>query len=179
MKLRTKLRDFDWDPVKDRLNLRKHEVSFDTAATVFDDILSLTKHDDLHSDDEDRWIIFGRSSDGQLLAVVHTRTEIPHRKTKIRLISARQVTARERLYYESGGHMVQEDVDMQDEYDLSDAKRGVHYVEGQILNIPVYLDPPIMRYFMDEARKQGLQTRELLNEILTREIERRESAKSP
>jgi uncharacterized DUF497 family protein len=145
---------------------------------VFNDLLALTEPDALHSYDELRWVILGRTQCGELLAVAHTRIESPNHTTVIRLISARRVTSRERLYYQSGGHMVQEDTDMQDEYDLSDAKRGVYYVEGQILNIPVYLDPQILRYFIDAAHKQGLETQELLNEILTQEIERRESAKS-
>jgi hypothetical protein len=70
--------------------------------------------------------------------------------------------------------MVQEDADMLDEYDLTNAERGKFYVEGQTLNIPVYLDPSILRYFMDAAHRQGIDTDDLLNEILTKEIERRE-----
>ena len=179
MKLRTSLYDFEWDSNKAKLNVHKHRVSFAIAATAFNDPLGLTKHDSQHSYEEFRWILFGRAKDGQLLAVVYTQTELSDRKTLVRLISARRATYRERLYYQSGGNMVQEDTDMQDEYDLSDAKRGVHYVEGQVLNIPVYLDPPILSYFMDIAIQQGIETEDLLNQILTQEIERRESAKSP
>ena len=45
---------FTWDSEKDESNLRKHGVSFEEASTVFGDPLSLTIHDPIHSDEEDR-----------------------------------------------------------------------------------------------------------------------------
>jgi uncharacterized DUF497 family protein len=87
----------EWDPVKARQNLRKHKVSFEEAATVFHDTLSLTIDDPLHSEDEDRFVIIGESLQRRTLVVVHT-----DRGDKIRLISARLATARERRAYEEG-----------------------------------------------------------------------------
>lgn len=88
---------FEWDPKKAAANLRKHGVSFDEAATVFLDDLSLTGEDPDHSLDEERQVTFGISSDGRLLVVAHTE-----RGGRIRVISARTATPSERKLYEEG-----------------------------------------------------------------------------
>lgn len=88
---------FEWDNRKARQNLRKHVVSFEEAATVFGDLLSLTIVDQSHSDDEERFVIIGESIQGRLLVVVHTE-----RGDNIRIISARVATPRERRDYEEG-----------------------------------------------------------------------------
>jgi uncharacterized DUF497 family protein len=53
--------EFEWDPQKAAKNLRKHKVTFNEAATVFDDPLSVTVTDPDHSAEEDRFIIVGQS----------------------------------------------------------------------------------------------------------------------
>ena len=88
---------FEWDKPKATANLGKHGVSFDEAATVFLDSLALSGPDPDHSLDESRYITFGMSSLGHLLAVSHT-----YRPGGIRLISARRVTRAERKLYEKG-----------------------------------------------------------------------------
>jgi hypothetical protein len=50
-----------WDPAKAVINLAKHGVSFDEAATVFRDPLLLVMPDMAHSQEEERWIALGRS----------------------------------------------------------------------------------------------------------------------
>lgn len=85
----------EWDNTKAKRNLRKHGVSFEEAATVFTDPLSSTIEDPLHSEHENRFVIVGQSIRGRLLVVVHT-----DRGDKIRIISARVATAREREQYE-------------------------------------------------------------------------------
>lgn len=88
---------FEWDEKKARRNISKHGVSFEEASTVFGDVLSLTVPDPLHSTEEERFVIIGRSDRGRLLVVVHTeRTE------RLRIISARMATLRERRNYEEG-----------------------------------------------------------------------------
>jgi len=47
---------FEWDRRKAVLNIKKHGVSFEDAATAFGDPLSVTIHDPKHSDDEDRFL---------------------------------------------------------------------------------------------------------------------------
>lgn len=71
-------------------------MKFDEASTVFADPLSLTIHDPLHSDDEERFIIIDVSYKNRLLTVVHTE-----RMDNIRIISARMATKKERSCYES------------------------------------------------------------------------------
>ena len=87
----------EWDPKKARANLRKHGVSFDEAATVFLDDLSLTGDDPDHSVSEERSVTFGISSVGRLLVVAHTE-----RGERTRIISARPATRSERKLYEEG-----------------------------------------------------------------------------
>ncbi|WP_017715647.1 BrnT family toxin [Kamptonema formosum] len=89
--------EFEWDPNKAELNLEKHGVSFQEAATVFNDPLSATFPDPDHSARESRYIIIGRSRLGQLLVVAHT-----DRGEKVRIISARKATRNEKRFYEEG-----------------------------------------------------------------------------
>jgi uncharacterized protein len=86
---------FEWDPSKAAQNRRKHGVSFHEAATVFGDPLTLTYQDPDHSVHEQRFITVGMSSAGRLLIVAHTDSS-----ERIRIISARKTTRRERSQYE-------------------------------------------------------------------------------
>lgn len=87
--------EFEWDREKAAENERKHGVSFDEASTAFGDPLSLTISDPDHSDDEERFLLLGESYSGRLVVVVHTE-----RLERIRIISARLATGRERRPYE-------------------------------------------------------------------------------
>jgi len=87
---------FEWDHKKAIGNIDKHGVSFQESSTVFSDLYSLSLHDPLHSNDEDRFIIIGISNRNNLLIVVHTE-----RLNSIRIISARKATKTERNYYEN------------------------------------------------------------------------------
>ena len=89
--------DFEWDDTKAESNERKHGASFAEALTVFADLLALTGYDPGHSDEEDRYITMGTSAAGRLLIVSHT-----DRGDKIRLLSARGASRRERRDYEDG-----------------------------------------------------------------------------
>jgi len=71
--------------------------SLTEAATVFGDPLAVTFFDPGHSDDEDRYLTFGYSTEGRLLVVSHT-----DRGDRNRIISARVATRRERKIYEEG-----------------------------------------------------------------------------
>ena len=87
---------FEWDEQKNRRNLAKHRVSFETARLVFDDPQSLSIQERV-VEGEERWQTLGMVS-GIILIVVHTyRGE--DREEVIRLISARKATARERQAY--------------------------------------------------------------------------------
>jgi uncharacterized protein len=86
---------FEWDPRKAKRNLELHGISFDEASTVFRDTLSLAIYDPLHSDEEDRFVLIGNSHNNRLQVVVYTE-----RVNRIRLISARVATKKERQQYE-------------------------------------------------------------------------------
>ncbi len=88
---------FEWDEQKADQNHEMHGVSFEEAATVFGDPLSLTIDDPLHSTDEERFVIIGAATGlrRRVLVVVHTA-----RGDRIRIISAREATPRERRSYE-------------------------------------------------------------------------------
>ncbi len=86
---------FEWDPAKAESNLRKQGLSFGEAVTVFADPLGLDILDTEHQEDEERFVCIGSSYLGRLLVVVYTE-----RDPKIRIISARLATPRERRTYE-------------------------------------------------------------------------------
>lgn len=87
---------FEWDPVKARSNIRKHDIRFDEAITVFKDPLALIFSDESHSGREPREIIIGHSVVNRLLLVCFTERE----ENCIRIISARHPTKYERTDYE-------------------------------------------------------------------------------
>ena len=87
--------DFEWDTYKAEVNQNKHGVSFFEACEVFGDDLSSSVLDPDHSTVEERRLIFGRTSGDKFLTVSYTE-----RNDRIRIISARQMTPRERRAYE-------------------------------------------------------------------------------
>jgi hypothetical protein len=92
--MRTK---FVWDTAKATSNLKKHEVGFDEASTIFDDPLFITFVDEEHSLDEERYITVGMSRRSRILLVAHTEVG-----EQTRIISARKATKREQEFYEEG-----------------------------------------------------------------------------
>ena len=88
---------FEWDPLKARLNVAKHGVSFREALTAFGDPLGRIVEDPQLADDETRFALLAQSDRRRLLVVLFTE-----RGHAIRLISARRATPRERKSYEEG-----------------------------------------------------------------------------
>ncbi len=91
--------EFEWDSSKAGINLKKHGVSFSEAQTVFDDPLACIFDDEWDSLRERRELIIGYSNDKRLLIV----SFIERLPGIVRVISARQTTARERKDYENYG----------------------------------------------------------------------------
>ncbi len=89
--------DFEWDEDKAKANLQKHEISFNEATTVFEDIEALLIYDPDHSNTEDRFILLGISQLSKILVVCHCYRES---ETKIRIISARKATKNEKNSYQ-------------------------------------------------------------------------------
>ena len=86
---------FEWNRQKAKLNLQKHNINFEEAKTVFQDPLAYIFDDEWHSVGEQREIIIGHDLRNRLLLVCFTE-----RNKKIRIISARITTKKERQDYE-------------------------------------------------------------------------------
>ena len=88
--------EFKWDEAKAAANVKKHQVSFEEAKSVFFDEFGVQFFDDAHSSDEERFLMLGMSSAAKLLIVCHCERD--HGVT-IRIISARKATKRESAFY--------------------------------------------------------------------------------
>ena len=87
---------FLWDQNKNLANIKKHQVSFEEARTVFFDENARLISDPEHSTTEKRFIILGISFRLKLLIVVHT---YKGNDDIIRIISARKAAKSESRYY--------------------------------------------------------------------------------
>ena len=87
---------FEWDDNKNAINQAKHGVSFEEAQTVFFDESAWLEYDDIHSENEERFRIIGRSFVGNILVVVHC----VRKENIIRIISSRKATRNEVNNYE-------------------------------------------------------------------------------
>jgi uncharacterized protein len=86
--------DFEWDSAKARANVQKHGVTFEEAATAFDDPKAIDAPD---IENPSRFVLIGFSHLARLLFVVSAE-----RGTRIRIISARKATPSQRRIYEQG-----------------------------------------------------------------------------
>lgn len=89
---------FDWDPIKNKANLKKHGIAFEEAVFVFKDIKALSLFDGIYSMKEERWITMGMIPKTKILVVVHTY-KVFNSKELIRIISARKATKKESEQY--------------------------------------------------------------------------------
>jgi uncharacterized DUF497 family protein len=94
---------FAWDERKNRANRRKHRISFETAALVFDDPYHISTQD-REVEGELRWQTIGMVQGKHILLVAHTLSESVDEVDKevIRIISARRATPQERSIYAQG-----------------------------------------------------------------------------
>jgi uncharacterized protein len=91
---------FSWDADKALKNYENHGVSFEEAATVFDDPHAVEVEDLEHLDVfEPRWKRLAFSTSGRILLVIYTLRRLKNGKETIRIISARQATRAERNLY--------------------------------------------------------------------------------
>lgn len=87
---------FDWDEGNFLKNWEKHQVSHLEAEQVFFNEPLLVYADEKHSSKESRWYVLGRTDDNRCLMIVFTV-----RKKRIRVISARAMSRKEREIYET------------------------------------------------------------------------------
>jgi len=93
---------FEWDENKNTLNIAKHSISFQTAESVFLDKDAVYLYDEIHSSEEERFVVIGKEDTLKTeLTVCHCyrgfNDEI------IRIISARKATKSEAKIYITGG----------------------------------------------------------------------------
>lgn len=88
---------FEWDPIKAESNLTKHGVGFEEAASVWNDYFYIDLVDHEHSIGESRFLLVGESVAKKVLVISYTE-----RGNTIRIISARELTPKERRDYEHG-----------------------------------------------------------------------------
>jgi uncharacterized DUF497 family protein len=88
------LEGFEWDQSNIEKNWEKHRVSYLECEEVFFNQPLLVQEDEIHSKFEPRYYVLGRSNDGRHLFIVFTI-----RRNKIRVISARNMSRRERRIY--------------------------------------------------------------------------------
>ena len=87
--------NFEWDPTKATSNYRKHGITFERAATVFNDPKALTIFDEWHGGNEERWITLGLDAQTFFVVVHHTYREKDEQAAYVRIISARKATKKE------------------------------------------------------------------------------------
>jgi hypothetical protein len=87
---------FEWDENKNQTNIKKHGINFTESVYVFADPFALNIPDDKHSENEERWILLGKSLQSTVLLIIHTYRE----GDSIRIISARKSTRNEQRIYE-------------------------------------------------------------------------------
>lgn len=90
---------FSWDVGKAAVNLEKHGVSFEEAASIFGDENGLDWEDSTHSGTEDRRKRLATSETGRILLTVYTLRRLASGKETIRIISARCASRKERKAY--------------------------------------------------------------------------------
>ena len=155
---------FEWDEQKAIQNEQKHHVTFLEAKSVFYDPSAKLIHDPDHSDSEDRFIILGISRKLNLLVVCHCyRLE----NDIVRIISARQATKNEMMYYRGGNGM-------RDEYDFSSARENP-YIPKLKKQITIRLDAQTIEYFKLMAEETGITYQNLINQYLAECAKNRKS----
>ena len=87
--------NYEWNLIKERLNVAKHGVDFEEAKSVFADEFALVLFDEDHSNDEERFLVLGMSQKERILLVVHCYRE----NDTIRIISSRKATKSEAKQY--------------------------------------------------------------------------------
>jgi uncharacterized DUF497 family protein len=174
---------FSWFVDKALSNIRKHGIAFEDAMEAFVDPLAAIRPDSGHCLGEERWLALGMLRDGALGVVVHVYEEM-NDHAHVRIISARKATHYERQEYETGVYSVREpslmgeynmnthdDDDMCAEYDFSNAIRGKYFRPNMVVvSFPIYLDDDVLAHFRSLARARGIETREILNQVLRRHL---------
>ena len=91
---------FEWDSDKNKANIANHGLSFEKAQEVFEDPLHLSILDERFSHFEERWITIGSTGNGEIIIAAYLYF-FEEQEEKMRIISARAATPKERKQYET------------------------------------------------------------------------------
>jgi hypothetical protein len=176
---------FFWDEAKALANERKHGIAFVLATDVLRDPLRVTSRDIDHENSEDRWSVVGLTKSGILVVVICAIADREDNE-RVRIISARKATSRERREYESGNYSVREP-EMTDEYRAkTDAETKVDKIDDDYddgmaaeydfsngvrwafkdFRFSIPIDNEVLGFFHTRSIKLGIDTTEAINEIL-------------
>lgn len=179
-----------WDPDKALGNKYKHGVNFSDAATVFLDEWAMTEYDSIHSLDEERWLTMGHEQSGRILVVSHTYCTMDSRVINIRIISARIANKRERLSFVehckshsqwglqqntspygakmNPANVINSDDDTPREFNFSRAIHRKYFHPDMQLQMPIYMDPVMLKKLTDMARQRKIMLSSLIQDVLTK-----------
>ncbi|MBI4822878.1 MAG: BrnT family toxin [Nitrospirae bacterium] len=91
---------FEWGEGKNKINIKKHRVSFEWAKEIFDDPLHISVLDKRFDYFEERWVTLGSTKSGIILVVGHMYYLTEEAEEVIKVITARKATKKEREQYE-------------------------------------------------------------------------------
>lgn len=92
---------FEWDKHKNTVNSKKHGISFEEAAEVFEDPLHISVLDKRFDYYDERWITIGATKDGRIIVIGHLYYITENSEEHIRIITARKAAKKEREQYET------------------------------------------------------------------------------
>lgn len=142
---------FEWDRRKETANRKKHGVSFAEAKTAFFDENARFMDDPDHSEEEDRFVLLGLSSQLRLLVVSIAigKIRMPYESSQpVRQIALSDVNTRA--------------LEMRDKYDFSKSKKNP-YATKLKKQITIRLDEETIAYFKALAEQKGIPYQNLIN----------------
>lgn len=145
---------FEWDADKAISNLKKHQVSFEEAQSVFQDPNALLIADPDHSIEEDRFILLGISKETKILVVCHCI---------VAMMKLYGLFQQEKQQSPNQNNM--KGVYMRDEYDFSNAIKNP-YVAKNKQQITIRLDQQIIDYFKNMSEETGMPYQNIINYYL-------------
>ncbi|MDQ7085460.1 MAG: BrnT family toxin [Sulfurovum sp.] len=87
----------EWSDEKNKINIEKHQISFDEAKEVFLDAMHISRLDHRFDYFEERWITLGKTSKDKILVVANMFFD-ENGEEIIRIISARKANQKERIF---------------------------------------------------------------------------------
>ena len=94
---------FTWNDEKEKINIRKHDVDFDIAASAFLDTDAIYEFNSIDEySGEERWDVIGSIGGNLLMFVVYVERIYIDGNDILRIISARRAEKEERIRYVNG-----------------------------------------------------------------------------